>query len=75
MRAMIGIYRDLAAFGIAGGLVAVVHDELILEVLEDDAERARVVLETAMTRAFIETFPGAPTKGLLRQASGVRGRR
>jgi DNA polymerase-1 len=70
MRAMIGIYRDLAAFGIAGGLVAVVHDELILEVLEDDAERARVVLETAMTRAFIETFPGAPTKGVASASIG-----
>ena len=60
----------LGRIWLAGGLVAVVHDELILEVLEDDAERARVILETAMTRAFVETFLGAPTKGVASASIG-----
>jgi DNA polymerase I-like protein with 3'-5' exonuclease and polymerase domains len=49
---------------IRGGLVACVHDELLLEVHEDDAEVARDLLEDAMIGAFTETFPGAPVNGV-----------
>jgi DNA polymerase I-like protein with 3'-5' exonuclease and polymerase domains len=38
-----------------------VHDELLLEVGEADADAARGVLEEAMIEAFEITFPGAPT--------------
>jgi DNA polymerase I-like protein with 3'-5' exonuclease and polymerase domains len=55
---------------IRGGLVACVHDELILEVHEDDAEIARALLEDAMTDAFATTFPGAPTKGVAEAVIG-----
>jgi DNA polymerase I len=60
MRALINVRRALAAAEIAGGLVGFIHDELILEVLEPDAERAKEILQTAMTKAFATTFPGAP---------------
>jgi hypothetical protein len=31
---------------------------------EDDAEKARALLEAAMIEAFAMTFPGAPTNGV-----------
>jgi DNA polymerase I len=49
---------------IRGGLIACVHDELLLEVHEDDAEIARGLLEDVMVDAFATTFPGAPTTGV-----------
>ena len=64
LRAVAWTYARLKAAGIRGGLVACVHDELLLEVAEDDAEKARQILEQTMVDAFIETFPGAPTNGV-----------
>jgi DNA polymerase-1 len=49
---------------ISGGLIATVHDELLLEVAVKDAEQARDILHTAMVDAFEATFPGAPTTNL-----------
>jgi DNA polymerase I-like protein with 3'-5' exonuclease and polymerase domains len=49
----------------SGGLVAMVHDELLAEVPEADAERIAETLKTCLHRAFVETFPGAPTRGLV----------
>ena len=64
MRAMILVHARLKAARIRGGLVACVHDELLLEVAEDDAEEARQILEQSMIDAFTETFPGAPVNGV-----------
>jgi DNA polymerase-1 len=64
LRAIIWTHARLKAAGIRGGLVACVHDELLLEVHEADAEAARGILQQAMLDAFIETFPGAPTNGV-----------
>jgi DNA polymerase I-like protein with 3'-5' exonuclease and polymerase domains len=64
LRAITWTYARLKATQIRGGLVACVHDELVLEVVEDDAERARQILEHTMTDAFAETFPGAPANGV-----------
>jgi DNA polymerase I-like protein with 3'-5' exonuclease and polymerase domains len=58
LRAIAMVFRRLR--GINGGLVACVHDELLLEVAETDAERARRILEESMMEAFEQTFPGAP---------------
>jgi DNA polymerase I-like protein with 3'-5' exonuclease and polymerase domains len=55
---------------VAGGLVACVHDELLVEVPEDNAERVRTILEETMTEAFAITFPGAPLTGLVQAAIG-----
>jgi DNA polymerase I-like protein with 3'-5' exonuclease and polymerase domains len=53
---------DLA--GIRGGLIATVHDELLAEVVEADAEPARDIIQQAMIDAFAATFPGAPLNGV-----------
>lgn len=63
LRAMILAHARLKQSGVRGGLIISLHDELVLEVLEDDAETARELLEQSMIEAFIETFPGAPTIG------------
>jgi DNA polymerase I-like protein with 3'-5' exonuclease and polymerase domains len=47
-----------------GGLVACLHDELLMEVPEAQAEAARVLLEESMLEAFVATFPKAPIVGL-----------
>jgi DNA polymerase I-like protein with 3'-5' exonuclease and polymerase domains len=64
MRAMTLLHPRLRQARIRGGLVACVHDELLLEVHKDDAEKARQLLERSMIDAFIETFPGAPPNGV-----------
>jgi DNA polymerase I-like protein with 3'-5' exonuclease and polymerase domains len=55
----------LTAAGIAGGPVLFVHDEIVLEVAEADAERAGELLRAAMVEAFAEVFPHAPLTGLV----------
>jgi DNA polymerase-1 len=64
LRAITLTYAHLRAAGIRGGLIASIHDELLLEVAEQDAEGARELLEAAMIEAFAMTFPGAPTHGV-----------
>jgi DNA polymerase-1 len=61
LRAISLVHRRFSEAGLRGGLVATVHDELLCEAHEDDAERARELLEQAMLGAFVQTFPGAPT--------------
>jgi DNA polymerase I-like protein with 3'-5' exonuclease and polymerase domains len=60
LRALILAHARFKQARIRGGLVACVHDELLLEVHEDDAEKARQLLEQTMIDALTETFPGAP---------------
>ena len=42
----------------------------MLEVREEDAERAAALLEQAMTLAFDEIFPGAPLNNLVSVHAG-----
>jgi hypothetical protein len=65
MRALILVDAGLIEAGIDGGPVIFNHDEIVLEVPEADAERARTILVESMTRAFAETFPDAPLNGLV----------
>jgi DNA polymerase-1 len=51
--------------GIEGGPVAWLHDEIVIEVREDQAQRAAEILKQSMIDAFAETFPGAPFNGLV----------
>jgi DNA polymerase I len=70
LRAITMVHRRYLAAGIRGGLVATVHDELLAEVVEDDAEPARDILQQTMVEAFEETFPGAPVNGVAEAAVG-----
>jgi DNA polymerase I-like protein with 3'-5' exonuclease and polymerase domains len=65
MRALTLVDAALIKVGIDGGPVIFNHDEIVLEVPEGDAERARTILVESMTRAFAETFPDAPLNGLV----------
>jgi DNA polymerase I-like protein with 3'-5' exonuclease and polymerase domains len=56
--------------GIRGGLTATVHDELLCEVADDDAEDARELLEACMLMAFAETFPAASQAGVVEAKIG-----
>jgi DNA polymerase I len=55
-------YADALLFekGIEGGLTAWLHDELVAEVREDQADDAVRYVVQAMTNAFAEQLPGAP---------------
>jgi DNA polymerase-1 len=64
LRAVALVHRRFIEAGNRGGLVASVHDELLAEVHEDDAEPARVLLQQAMLDAFVATFPGAPASNV-----------
>jgi DNA polymerase I len=65
MGAVEKVHDGLNSAKIDGGLVANVHDELIVEVRKDHAITAKEILETAMTDAFTETFLDAPISGLV----------
>ena len=65
LRAIALTYARLKASRIRGGLVATIHDELLLEVVEDDAEAARALHTETMTESFEQTYPGAPTVNLV----------
>jgi DNA polymerase-1 len=71
LRALALVHRRFLAARICGGIVATVHDELLAEVGEADAERARALLQEAMFDAFVTTFPGAPTNGVAAARIGV----
>jgi DNA polymerase-1 len=57
--------KQLREAGIRGGLITCVHDSIMLEVIEADAERAMAILRGAMTEAFMVLFPAAPIKNLV----------
>jgi DNA polymerase I len=57
--------------GLRGGLVACVHDELVGEFDEADAETAKGVLQETMIEAFEITFPGAPLHGVAKACVGA----
>jgi hypothetical protein len=65
MLALTFIDAALIKAGIQGGPVLFVHDEIVLEVPEADAERAGALLVDCMMRAFSTTFPNAPLDALV----------
>jgi DNA polymerase-1 len=71
--AMLAVLKADAAFTAAkidGGLVLFIHDELGAEVVEHQAEQARVLLTTAMTEAFSMVFREAPLNKVVASAIG-----
>ena len=57
--------------GIEGGPVAWLHDEIVLEVRDDQADLAAEILKQAMIDGFIDTFPGAPIDQLVEPHIGM----
>jgi DNA polymerase I-like protein with 3'-5' exonuclease and polymerase domains len=51
-------------------LLAVVHDEIVLECPAAESEQACVDLEAAMTQGFLDIFPGSDTTGLVDAVAG-----
>jgi DNA polymerase-1 len=70
LRAITLVHTRLTAAKVRGGLVATVHDELLVEVAAEDAERARDILQDSMIEAFERTFPGAPTERVVEAKIG-----
>lgn len=54
-------------------MIAVIHDEVLIEAPDDPAvvKRAKRILKTEMTKAFSELFPEAPCGGLVSPTSGA----
>ena len=71
MLALAAIDEALYEEGIDGGPVAWLHDEIVLEVPTQQADRAAELLKKAMTDAFAETFPGAPLRDLVKAHIGA----
>ena len=72
MLAALGVLtRELAAAGLDATPLAVVHDELIIEVAESQAEEARQLVERSMVAGMLAIFPDAATLGLV-EASVTR---
>jgi DNA polymerase-1 len=65
LAAMAHLHRSLLESGIDAQMVATVHDELIIETAERDADRAKELLEAAMVAGFVDIFPGSPVSGLV----------
>jgi DNA polymerase-1 len=59
------LYGALQRYRIDGGMIATIHDEIVLEVVDHHAEPASELLRQAMLQAFMQTFAGAPTTNLV----------
>jgi DNA polymerase-1 len=71
MLALAAVDNALFDAEIDGGPIAWLHDEIVLEVPIEDAERAAALLKQAMVTAFAETFPGAPLRDLVEPRVGL----
>jgi DNA polymerase I len=56
--------------GLDAKLVHTVHDEIILEVADQDLEEARIALVKTMTQGMLDIFPQAPTADLVEVNAG-----
>jgi DNA polymerase family A len=65
MTAIADLDRRLCDQNIDGRLVGWIHDELIVEAREADADRIKALLKDAMERAFIDIFPAATLNKLV----------
>jgi DNA polymerase-1 len=50
---------------IRGGICSTIHDEILVEVAEGDAELTAELLHAVMLEAFTQTFDGAPTTNVV----------
>jgi DNA polymerase I len=66
MLALTYVDERLARAAIEGGPVCWMHDEIVVEVRIEDAERAAAILKQSMIEGFAETFPGATLNGLVK---------
>jgi DNA polymerase-1 len=71
MLALAAIDQVLFEERIEGGPVAWLHDEIVIEVAIQHADRAAALLRQVMVDAFADTFPGAPTNGLVEPHIGL----
>ena len=49
----------------------IVHDELVLEVAEEDVEAVKVAVEKAMVEGMLSIFPEATTRDLVEANDGL----
>jgi DNA polymerase I-like protein with 3'-5' exonuclease and polymerase domains len=71
MRAIQLVHKRLREARLDAFLVATVHDELLIEARECDAQAAAEILQAAMMDAFVMTFPGFPTVNLVEVQIGT----
>ena len=70
MLAVTRVHTRIHEAGLDATLVAQVHDEIILEASRRDSDVVAQILKTEMVAAFTETFPDAPTNGLVEVRTG-----
>jgi DNA polymerase I-like protein with 3'-5' exonuclease and polymerase domains len=60
-------YIDRALRGLDARVIAVVHDEVVVEAADDPAiiRAVRRIVRSKMTRAWLELFPTAPWRGIV----------
>jgi len=68
LSALVRLARSLD--GLDALLVNVIHDEIILEVAEEDADKAKAVLEESMKGGMLDIFPTACTQNLVEAKTG-----
>jgi DNA polymerase-1 len=68
LAALARLPKVLASLG--AKLVAVVHDEVVVEGPEASATEVAVAVEAAMEEGFLAIFPSGPTTGLVEAQSG-----
>jgi DNA polymerase I-like protein with 3'-5' exonuclease and polymerase domains len=70
LRAVAGVYRRLHGDGHDAVMIAMTHDELILEANAQAAEAVGELLAEEMSMAFAAPFPDAPLGGLVDVKTG-----
>jgi DNA polymerase-1 len=71
MKAIADVDQRLSEQNIDGRLIGWIHDELLIEGREADADRIKALLKGAMERAFLDVFPAATLNKLVEVKSGA----
>lgn len=61
---------SMALEGLDARIILCIHDEIILEVAEQDVEAAGNALVSAMEQGFLDIFPDGPVNGLVNMKKG-----
>jgi DNA polymerase-1 len=71
MRALQLVHMRIRQAGLKARIIATIHDELLLEAPESEAQDVAALVEQGMTDAFTMTFPGAPTRNVVEARIGT----
>ena len=70
LHALIRLNKKLTEQGTIGKIVNIVHDEVLVETVEKNAEYIKEAINDSMTQGFLDVFPGGITRDITAVGKG-----